>query len=271
MNRYAQNQNYRKARDSSSVYRHTLRSLQKEALSAYCPDLQKLRNWNQVNCVFSAGFSCRGGPRGHACSSTTWGWGEFSARITFPASRYKQHPLSTSRHIPFNVTWILAPLKNQSLLNEHANYLVVFLVQTSDDVRNRDPHIDKKIADHRPSLPDRIKRSQIWRIDKDLVPNLESVSFECHKPPRFSKGPLAIVHWSRLGWLPAGTKVVYFVAVSQESSTVHGPIANLSRLDKGKHRKRLIRRSRIVKTSRKARSSCSCERGETEVGSGTLQ
>jgi hypothetical protein len=28
----------------------------------------------------------------------------------------------------FDVTWILTPLKNQSLINEHANYIVVSLI-----------------------------------------------------------------------------------------------------------------------------------------------
>src|SRR5262245_46508071 len=45
-------------------------------------------------------------------------------------------------------------------------------------------------------------------------------------------------------------------------------IASSSRLENGKHKNRLILRSRIVKASRKARSICSCE-PLTAVGSGT--
>jgi hypothetical protein len=50
---------------------------------------------------------------------------------------------------------------------------------------------DKKIADGHLSLPDRIKRSQICRVDKNLLRNLESISFEipqqCHKAPYFAE------------------------------------------------------------------------------------
>jgi hypothetical protein len=89
----------------------------------------------------------------------------------------------------FDVTRIFAPLKNQFLLNEHGNDMVVFLVQNSDDVAHREPMLHKEIANRHLSLPDWIKRSHIRRISKNLLRKLKSVSFEilklCHKPPHF--------------------------------------------------------------------------------------
>jgi hypothetical protein len=89
---------------------------------------------------------------------------------------------------PFDLdlTRIFASLKNQSLINEHIDDVVVPLVQDSDDVSHREPMVDKEIADRHPPLLDRIKRNHIRRITKDLLSDLKSVStlLECHIPPR---------------------------------------------------------------------------------------
>ena len=73
---------------------------------------------------------------------------------------------------------------DKSLVDEDANNVFVVFVQHPHDVSDREPMIDKKIANGDSPFRDRVKGCRILRVRKHLTGETEATSFQrfghCH-------------------------------------------------------------------------------------------